>query len=885
MPDQAGLNDSEVAAKRGEFGWNELETAGATPFWKRAAAQFKDALVLLLMGAAAVSAVVWYVEREAAWPYESLVILTIVVMNAALGLVQEGKAEQAMAALRAMAAPEVSVIRNGQPARVPSRDLVPGDLLVIAEGDAVAADAKLVETVELHTLEASLTGESVPVAKSLDAVAEDAALGDRRNMVFAGTAVSTGHGRAVVTGTGMRTELGRIAGMLKSTVDQTTPLQKELDRLGKQLGIVVLVVAALVSGTLLVLHGVGDAGQVMQILLFGVALAVAAAPEGLAAVVTVVLAIGVTRMAKRGAIVRKLPAVETLGSATVIASDKTGTLTRNEMTVRSIVTASGRAEVTGIGYTPKGELKADGAVKEEATRLLLAAALVNNSELVEKDGKWTIHGDPTEAGLVVAAEKAGLKQAELRAQLPRVSEVPFNSERKRMSTVHTASGGTELFAKGAPGIILELCATELAGTERRPLTASRRSEILAANEALAADAMRTLGVADGKGGDEKDLCFLGIVAMIDPPRGEAKEAVAKAKAAGIRPVMITGDHPATALAIAREVGITDNAQVMTGAALDGVSAGNVLDFAVFARVNPEHKLKIVAALQKTGAVVAMTGDGVNDAPALKAADIGIAMGITGTDVSKEASDLILTDDNFATIVAAIEEGRAVFDNIRKFLRYLLSSNIGEVLTIFFGVILAGPLGITADGEFVLPLLATHILWINLVTDGAPALALGIDPASPDLMSRQPRARTEGVINRKMVYGIGVIGAAMAVGTLLVFDASLPGGWIAGTGELAYGRTMAFTTLVLFQVFNAFNCRSDEHSVFTSLGANGWLWGAAALSLGLHALVIYAPPLQVAFSTVPLSGRDWLLATGVASCVIWLSEVMKWASRGGFVRVE
>ena len=879
------MNDSEVAAKRGEFGWNELETAGATPFWKRVAAQFKDALVLLLMGAAAVSAVVWYVEREAAWPYESLVILTIVVMNAALGLVQEGKAEQAMAALRAMAAPEVSVIRNGQPARVPSRDLVPGDLLVIAEGDAVAADAKLVETVELHTLEASLTGESVPVAKSLDAVAEDAALGDRRNMVFAGTAVSTGHGRAVVTGTGMRTELGRIAGMLKSTVDQTTPLQKELDRLGKQLGIVVLVVAALVSGTLLVLHGVGDAGQVMQILLFGVALAVAAAPEGLAAVVTVVLAIGVTRMAKRGAIVRKLPAVETLGSATVIASDKTGTLTRNEMTVRSIVTASGRAEVTGIGYTPKGELKADGAVKEEATRLLLAAALVNNSELVEKDGKWTIHGDPTEAGLVVAAEKAGLKQAELRAQLPRVSEVPFNSERKRMSTVHTASGGTELFAKGAPGIILELCATELAGTERRPLTASRRSEILAANEALAADAMRTLGVADGKGGDEKDLCFLGIVAMIDPPRGEAKEAVAKAKAAGIRPVMITGDHPATALAIAREVGITDNAQVMTGAALDGVSAGNVLDFAVFARVNPEHKLKIVAALQKTGAVVAMTGDGVNDAPALKAADIGIAMGITGTDVSKEASDLILTDDNFATIVAAIEEGRAVFDNIRKFLRYLLSSNIGEVLTIFFGVILAGPLGITADGEFVLPLLATHILWINLVTDGAPALALGIDPASPDLMSRQPRARTEGVINRKMVYGIGVIGAAMAVGTLLVFDASLPGGWIAGTGELAYGRTMAFTTLVLFQVFNAFNCRSDEHSVFTGLGANGWLWGAAALSLGLHALVIYAPPLQVAFSTVPLSGRDWLLATGVASCVIWLSEVMKWASRGGFVRVE
>ncbi len=881
---QAGLNDSEVAARRLEFGWNELEATGDIPFWRRLAAQFRDVLVMLLVGAAVVSAVVWYVEREATWPYESLVILTIVAMNATLGLVQEGKAERAMAALRAMATPEVTAVRNGSPRRIPSRDLVPGDLLVIAEGDAVAADAMLVECVELHTLEASLTGESAPVAKSMEAVDPGAALGDRRNMVFSGTAVSGGHGRAVVTATGMKTELGRIAGMLQTTTEQKTPLQGELDRLGKQLGAVVLVIAALVSGTLLMLNGVHDIGQVMQILLFGVALAVAAAPEGLAAVVTVVLAMGVTRMAKRGAIVRKLPAVETLGSATVIASDKTGTLTRNEMTARAVVTASGRAELTGIGYAPGGELQASGTVREEATKLLLAAALANNSELVEQEGKWTVHGDPTEAALVVAAEKAGMKQGALRVQYPRVSESPFTSERKRMSTVHTGEGGEVLFAKGAPQTVLDLCVSELVGAEERPLTDVRRAEIVAANEALAATAMRTLGVATGAGKEEKGLCFVGIIGMIDPPRAEAAAAVAKARMAGIRPIMITGDHPATALAIAREVGITEDTRVITGAELDEITEANVGGAAVFARVNPAHKLLIVKALQKTGAVVAMTGDGVNDTPALKAADIGIAMGITGTDVSKEASDLILTDDNFSTIVAAVEEGRAVFDNIRKFLRFLLSSNMGEVLTVFLGVVLAGPLGLGEGEEFVIPLLATQILWINLVTDGAPALALGMDPASPDLMTRGPRPRTEGVINGRMVYGIGIIGMAMAAGTLLVFDASLPGGWIAGTGELAYGRTMAFTTLVLFQVFNAFNCRSDEQSVFVGILGNRWLWGAASLSVFLHGLVIYVPVLQIAFSTVALRGGDWLLAAGTASSVVWLSEGIKWAGRAKVARV-
>ncbi|MFN0105478.1 MAG: cation-translocating P-type ATPase [Bryobacteraceae bacterium] len=882
---QTGLTDAEVLARRAEYGWNELEAAPEAPFWRRLAAQFKDALVMLLLAAAGVSAVVWFVEREAAWPYESLVILTIVVLNAALGLVQEGKAERALAALRAMAAPEVSVVRNGGPRRVPSRDLVPGDVLAIAEGDAVTADARIVECVELHTLEAALTGESAPVAKSVDPVDAAAALGDRRNMVFSGTAVSAGHGRAIVSATGMRTELGRIAGMLRSAKNQTTPLQRELDRVGKQLGVVVVCIAAVVAGTLLFLNGVHDSKQVVQILLFGVALAVAAAPEGLAAVVTVVLAMGVTRMAARGAIVRKLPAVETLGSATVIASDKTGTLTRNEMTARVIVTASGRTELTGSGYVPEGELKASGdETLAEAERLLRAAALANNAELVEHEGKWTIHGDPTEAALVVAAHKAGFAQAALRTQHPRVAEVPFTSERKRMSTVHEAPGGRVLFAKGAPHHVLDLCTSEMAGAVDRPLSDARRAEILAANEALAATAMRTLGVATGAGNEERGLTFLGLIGMIDPPRAEAAAAVGRARAAGIRPIMITGDHPATALAIAREVGITDGTRVMTGPELDGISGASVLEVAVYARVNPAHKLRIVEALQSTGAIVAMTGDGVNDAPALKAADIGIAMGITGTDVSKEASDLILTDDNFATIVAAVEEGRAVFDNIRKFLRYLLSSNVGEVLTVFLGVVLAGPLGLSAEGGFVIPLLATQILWINLVTDGAPALALGADPASPDLMARPPRPKTEGVINARMGYGIGVIGIVMAVGTLLVLDASLPGGWIDGAGPLDYGRTMAFTTLVLFQVFNAFNCRSDERSAFVGLVGNRWLWGAVALSTGLHVFVIYVPILQSAFSTVALTAGDWLFATVVASAVLWVSEAMKWVSRAGLVRV-
>ncbi|MEO8369000.1 MAG: cation-translocating P-type ATPase [Candidatus Solibacter sp.] len=897
-----GLSSEEARARLRQNGPNELEREVATPAWRRFLAQFQDALVLLLVAAAIISIAVWAIEREAALPYEALVILTIVLLNAVLGYVQEGRAEQALAALRALSAPEGGVMRDGEQRRMPTRELVPGDLLIISEGDTISADARLIEVVELQTLEASLTGESMPVLKSAQPVEHGAALGDRLNMVFSSTTATFGHARALVTATGMRTEVGKIAGMLRTAKPQATPLQRELDRTGKQLGIAVITIAVVVVATLLLVYGAHDAKTVVQALLFGVALAVAAAPEGLAAVVTVVLAMGVQRMARVGAIVRKLPAVETLGSATVIASDKTGTLTRNQMTVRAIVTASGRVQLSGTGYSPVGDVKAEGGGelpadgKAEVEQLLRAVALCNNAALNERDGVWGIQGDPTEAALLVAARKVGIDQAAVQASFLRVSEAPFSSERKRMSTVHldaASPGGRVVFTKGAPGMILECCTQEMAGNASRSLTAERRQQILHAAEVLAGNALRTLGAAfrpleagdstaPGAATLERDLVFLGLIGMIDPPRPEAQAAITRARAAGIRPIMITGDHPATALAIARELGIADSDRVISGVQLDRMSdldlATAARSVSVYARVNPEHKLRIVHALQSNGEIVAMTGDGVNDAPALKAADIGIAMSITGTDVAKEAADLVLTDDNFATIVRAVEEGRAVFNNIRKFLGYLLSSNAGEVLTVFLSVALARPLGLGGQGMLVLPLLATQILWINLLTDGAPALALGMDPADPDLMSRPPRPRGQGVIDRRMRTGIGLVGLTMAAGTLFIFDGALPGGLIEGPGPIEYGRTMAFTALIFFQVFNAFNARSEVHSAFRGMFRNRWLWGALVLSLGLHLLVIYVPFLQSAFGTVALRGVDWIRCTVVASSVLWVAEVAKLVAR-------
>ena len=900
-----GLSEDEARVRLQRHGRNELTADAPVPAWRKFLAQFEETLVILLLLATAISAGLWLYERDSPLPYEAIAICAVVLLNAVMGYVQESRAESAVAALRQTAAAHAHVIRDARVRSVPATDLVPGDIILVEEGDTIPADARIIQTTSLQTGEAALTGESLPVSKDVAAISGDMGLGDRDNMVFSGTAVTYGRGHAVVVATGMKTEMGRIAGMLKEAPTETTPLQKELDRLGKMLGAVVAVIAIVMTATIIVVQDVTGVSALFDVLILGVALAVAAVPEGLPAVVTAVLSIGVQRLARRNAIVRHLRAVETLGSANIIASDKTGTLTKNEMTVREVATASGRVLFGGTGYAPQGAVSReggdaiDGALRLELDRALAVADRANNAVLQEREGRWTILGDPTEGALIVAARKAGLQAEALSTRFERVGEVPFSSERKLMSTVHTDADRLErvlVFTKGAPDVLLTRCTAELVGEGRRPLSDERRREILDTNDALAARALRTLGMAfrsapAGALEDEelderieRDLVFAGLIGMIDPPRDEARDAVARAKGAGIRLLMITGDHPKTAAVIANELGIAGETRAVTGAEIrtmsDDVLAQTLSTVSVYARVNPEDKLRIVKGLQRQGAIVAMTGDGVNDAPALKAADIGLAMGIAGTDVSKQAADMVLADDNFASIVAAVEEGRAIFSNIRKFLRYLLSSNIGEVLTMFFGVILAKVIGLQAAGAaVVLPLLATQLLWINLVTDGAPALALGVDPADRGLMNEPPRPKHEGVITRRMWFNIFGVGIVMAAGTLFVLDASLPGGLVAGSGDIRYAQTMAFTTLMLGQLFNVFNARSDERSAFDGFFSNGWLWAAVGLSLMLHVAVIYIPFLQRAFSTEGLTALDWLRCVSVASTVLWVRELTKAATRG------
>jgi P-type Ca2+ transporter type 2C len=896
-----GLNSSEARARLERNGRNELTAELPVPRWRKFLAQFEDVLVILLLIATLISAGLWLYERESALPYEAIAILAVVLLNALMGYIQESRAEQAVAALAQMSAAHANVIRDSARQSITATAVVPGDIILIEEGDTVPADARLIQSTALQMAEAALTGESLPVSKDTLPITEEVGVGDCHNMIFSGTAATYGRGRAVVVATGMQTQMGRIAGMLKEAPTESTPLQKELARVGKLLGIIVITIAVVMIATIILVEEVRGFSAIFDVLILGVALAVAAVPEGLPAIVTAVLSLGIQRIAKRNAIVRHLAAVETLGSANVIASDKTGTLTKNEMTVRRVVTASGSVSIGGTGYAPEGQVyrngggAIDGTLQFEFVRALAAAARANNAVLQEHDGRWTIQGDPTEGALIVAARKAGLEAEALDARFARVAEIPFSSERKLMSTIHSDTVRQErllALTKGAPDVLLARCSRELVGEEIRPLTETRRAEIVKSNEELAGEALRTLGVAfrslpkdafkreEVDERVEQDLVFLGLIGMIDPPRQETKDAVGRARAAGIRPMMITGDHPKTAAVIAEELGIIENGRAVTGAELEKMTdetlARIIQEVSVYARVNPDQKLRIVKALQRTGAIVAMTGDGVNDAPALKTADIGVAMGITGTDVSKEAADMVLADDNFATIVAAVEEGRAIFSNIRRFLRYLLSSNIGEVMTMFFGVLLADTIGLTAEGGVgvVLPLLATQILWINLVTDGAPALALGLDPADPRIMNKPPRPRDEGVITRRMWWGIFFVGVIMAAGTLLVLDASLPGGLIEGSGNLRYAQTMAFTTLMMFQIFNIFNARSDDKSAFAGLFTNRWIWGAILLSLLLQVAVIYIPFLQQAFSTVSLSFSDWLLCALVSSSVLWLRELSK-----------
>ncbi len=893
-----GLSAEEAARRLAEYGPNALPTEARRPAWLRFLSHFRDAQVYLLLFATAISLLVWALEREEEWPLEAMVILAIVVLNALFGFLQEERAGQALASLRSMTPDEASVLRGGELLRIDARNLVPGDLVVVNEGDRIAADARLIEVTAFQAQEAALTGESLPVRKHAAPLAQETAAADRRNMIYSGTAAVSGHARGVVTATGSRTEFGRIAAMLRDTKDRTTPLQKELDRLGRRLGGAVILIAAIVVGTLLLLEGIHDGRLIIHALLFGIALAVAATPEGLAAVVTVVLALGVRRMARRGAIVRHLKAVETLGEATVIASDKTGTMTQNLMRVQRVATASGEAFAAVPNGSPTGWTLPDGGslsgeVQNELRMTLSAAALANNAWLRQTGGAWEAEGDPTESALLVAAAEAGEDLEKLRRNCPRAGEIPFTSERKRMSTLHHCSGdGARLFGssrvllvKGAADSLLERATREMVAGRARPLTPERRQEWLRLQEDMAAQALRTLGVAmkplpwtatiaaEDADRTEQDVTFLGIAGMFDPPRPEAREAVARARTAGVRTIMITGDHAATALAVARELNIGSGTDALTGNEISAMSdealAGAARSATVFARVNPEHKLRLVRALQHSGEIVAMTGDGVNDAPALKAADISVAMGMTGTEVAREASDLVLTDDNFATIVAAIEEGRGIYDNIRKFLRYLLATNAGEVLTLFLGVALTVRAA-AHQGELILPLLAVQILWINLVTDGAPALALGLERSKAEVMHRPPLPAGTRIIDRPMIVDIGLVAMIMAAGTLFIFHTT--------GGSMELRRTMAFNTLILFQLFNAFQARSSTRSVFSGLFHNRWLWGSVALMILLQVVVVDLPWVARAFSVAPLSASMWLQCGLAASSVIWGMEILKWLRR-------
>jgi len=921
-----GLDAAEAARRLQADGPNELRARPPVPAWRRALAQLQEPLVYLLGAAAAVALAAWWFEGRgrpgvAGWPLDALVIAGVVVLNAVLGWVQESKAAQAVAALARMTTATSAVLRSGVISRVPSTELVVGDLLVLAEGDAVGADARLIQAAALKLLEAPLTGESEAVLKDAATLPAPVALGDRLNMVFKGTAVAQGSARALVTATGMRTEMGDIATLLDTTPDAPTPLQLEMAHLGKVLGLAALVIAAVVVATTLLLSDIQGMADVVTVLLLGVSLAVAAVPEGLPAILSVVLAMGVRRMARHQAIVKKLASVETLGSATVIASDKTGTLTRGEMTVQRVMTASGRTDLTGVGYAPEGQAEtagvalADGPLRQELQAALEGGSLAGNAQLKQdKTGAWVIQGDPTEAAFLVAARKQGAAPAGPRSW-QRQGELPFTSQRKMMSVLVAQAGaagqaGTQpprlLYVKGAPEVLLPRCTRARQGTATVAMDAPLRAQVQADVAAMAGDALRTLAVACRRfppdttlpddaaaaAALENDLEYLGTVGLIDPPRAEAAAAIAQARQAGIRVVMITGDHPGTAARIAADLGIVDaGAPALTGVQLDqldeaGFSAA-ARQTSVFARVAPRHKLRLVQALQGSGEVVAMTGDGVNDAPALKAADIGVAMGLAGTEVSKEAARMVLADDHFATLVLAVREGRGVLDNIRKFLRYLLSSNLAEVLTVFAGVAGAGVIGLQASttgsgGAVVLPLLATQILWINLVTDTGPALAMGVDPIADDVMARRPRPRDQRIVGTPMALGVLETGVVMAVLTLLSLDLFLPGGliepvelWLgSGPHSLELARTAAFTVLVLTQLFNCFNARSATASAFSALFSNPWLWAAVGLSAALQVAVVHLPWLNLAFGTVPMSAGQWGVCVLLASGVLWFSEARK-----------
>lgn len=891
---ERGLSDDDAGRRLAEHGPNELAARKRITLFRMILDQFKDFLILILIAAGAVSLAV----GETA---DAVVIYLIVVLNAALGASQERQANKALEALRRMASPKAEVIRGGRTREIPSRGLVPGDLVLIETGDFIPADLRLTGSVNLKIDESSLTGESVPVEKSAGEVLPgEAGVGDRVNSAFMGTVVTYGRGRGVVTGTGMKTQMGQIAEMLETYEEESTPLQKKLTRFGKLLGMAVLGVIGIVF-----ILGLIRGEPLFELFMTSISLAVAAIPEGLAAIVTIVLALGMKRMVKRHALVKRLHAVEALGSVTTICSDKTGTLTKNEMTVVTIWAGGKRYELTGSGYAPDGEFREEGRTVDPAERPALlktitCGALANDAKLERDDGgAWIVIGDPTEGALVTAARKAGMTERELQALGRRLAEIPFDSERKMMTVFHPdpdKPGSVIGWTKGAPDVVLARCTRIIAEGGVRELTERDRSEALEENSRLARNAIRVLALAyrpheslpesPEPERDEREMIFIGLAGMIDPPRPEAIEAVRVCREAGIRPVMITGDYKETAVAIARELGMLADGsgaddsrngarQALSGAELDAITpedlARTVRHTNVFARVSPQHKVKLVDALRANGEIVSMTGDGVNDAPALKRADIGVAMGITGTDVAKETADMILTDDNFASIVKAVEEGRVIYSNIRKFIFFLLSCNVGELLIIFTAMLLGWPI----------PLEPIQILWLNLVTDAFPAVALGLERAEPGIMEKPPRDPKEPIIEWKMRIGIAVQSLTMTAAVLGVFRYVLD-----STGDLLTAESFAFTTLIVSELLRSYTARSELLSLFRiGVFSNRYIVGGTAISFALLPAVLYVPFLRPIFSTVPLGPADWLTVTAFAVLPSATAEITKVFVRRREARIE
>lgn len=887
-----GLSPEDAEKRLEEYGKNELKEKEKVSVFRLFLSQFKSILILILVIAAIVSALL----GEA---IDAAVILFTVFLAGILGFAQEYRAEKAIELLKSLTSPEATVVRNGSEKKIPSTYLVPGDIILLQTGDRIPADARIIEEFNLKVDESSLTGESVPAQKVTDALPAGTSEADRNNMVYAGTAVAYGRGKAVITATGMKTSFGELAGLLGTIERSRTPLQESLDKFGRWIGGATIVIVAFVA-----VLGVFLGFPPLDMFLWGVALAVAAIPEALPAVVTVGLGLGVRRMVKRHALVRKLPSVETLGATNVICSDKTGTLTQNKMTVERIYVDGQILRVTGGGYDPDGKfLKGDSEKEDPEVSgddihlrvLLLSAALCNDSNLYKEEDGWKIRGDPTEAALVVAAAKAGFEKSELDSKYPRLAEIPFSSESKRMTTFNKLDDfpgdvlDSELvaFSKGAPEVILGSCTKIFLDGEIKTLTHGQKQEILEEVKELADQALRVMAfsfrpfeegfspekISSGKipvERAEEDMVFSGLTGMRDPPREEVKAAIRTCEDAGIKTVMITGDHKVTAAAIARELGILkENDLTLTGSELDSLEEKEFEDrverVSVYARVYPAHKLRVVEALKKKGYVVAMTGDGVNDAPALKAADMGIAMGITGTDVSKEASSMILTDDNFASIVSAVEEGRNIFKNIRNFITYGLTCHIGEVLIVLIAIL----------GWQILPLMAVQILWINLITDGLPPMALSVEPPDRGLMRQKPRNVEEGLITRREIT------AGLGIGTLVTLQALIVLVWSLESGfSLSKLQTMVFTLVVFSEMFNAFNWRSDRYSVFSlGLFTNKALIYAVLTTVVLQLMVIYVPFLQLAFSTVPLSLPEWGIILALASTTLISMEIVKHINNG------